>query len=131
MTQAVFMKVYIGKGDTIAVDKTVVYKKTAKLLKDIIFDCDRYGDRYPNKQVKLDDLLKFHVGWRSCPSSGCVYCFEEDLDKAKEILIQAINNRVQGLWNSFMFNVNQHNKDVANTPGVMTINATVEFKVNE
>ncbi|AHZ60227.1 hypothetical protein HQ82_0067 [Dickeya phage phiDP10.3] len=57
MTQKVLLKVYVGKDEKIAFDKAESYKQTPKLLKDIVFNCDRYGDRYSNKQVRIEDMM--------------------------------------------------------------------------
>lgn len=121
MTQKVLLKVYVGKDGEITFDKAESYKQTAKLLKDIVFICDRYGDRYPNKQVWIEDMMKFNVSLRSFPFSGCVYCFEKDLEEAKKILVIAINNRVQGMLNRFKFDVEEHNRQTANAEGVHRI----------
>lgn len=121
MTQKVLLKVYVGKGEKITFDKAESYKQTAKLLKDIVFNCDRYGDRYPNKQVRIEDMMKFNVGFSSSPSSGCVYCFEEDLEEAKKILVEVINKRVQGMLNRFKFDVEEHNRQTVNAEGVHRI----------
>lgn len=121
MTQKVLLKVYVGKDEKITFDKAESYKQTPKLLKDIVFNCDRYGDRYPNKQVRIEDMMKFIVGFRNYPSSGCVYCFEEDFEQAKKILVEVINKRVQGMLNRFKFDVEEHNRQTANAEGVHRI----------
>lgn len=121
MTQRVLLKVYVGKGEKITSDKAESYKQTAKMLKDIIFNCDRYGDQYPNKQVRIEDMMKFIVGWRSHPSSGCVYCFEEDFEQAKKILVDSINNRVRGMLKRFQYDVNEHNLRAANAEGIQKV----------
>lgn len=121
MTQKVLLKVYIGAGEKITSDKAESYKQTTKMLKDIIFNCDRYGDRYPNKQVRIEDMMKFVVGFRSHPTSGCVYCFEEDFEEAKKVLVEVINKRVQGMLGSFKYNVDEHNRLASNAEGVSQI----------
>lgn len=121
MTQKVLLKVYIGKGEKITFDKAESYKQTAKLLKDIVFNSDRYGDQYPNKQVRIEDMLKFNLGWRTYPSSGCVYCFEEDFEQAKKILVDVINKRVQGMLDRFKLDIAEHNRLVANVEGVYKV----------
>lgn len=121
MTQKVLLKVYVGKDEKITFDKAESYKQTPKLLKDIVFNCDRYGDRYQNKQIRIEDMMKFIVGFRNYPSSGCVYCFEEDFEQAKKILVEVINKRVRGMLNRFKFDVEEHNRQVANAEGVNRI----------
>lgn len=127
MTQKVLLKVYVGKGEEIAVTKAVSYKQTEKMVRDIVFDGDRYGDRYSNKQVRIEDMLKFYAyEWMSKPSSGCVYCFEEDLERAKEVLISGINYRLSQLLNKITSQLEDHNASVGVIAGVYKVSVTMD-----
>ena len=128
MTQEVFMKVYVGKGQAIAFDSTTDYKRTEKMIKDIVFLCDRWGDHYPNKNIRTADIMKFLPGIRGDISSGCVYCFASDLEKAKAILVEAINMRLVRAVDSFMKQMAWHAEAVENVSGVKTVKITPEYE---
>lgn len=128
MTQEVFMKVYVGKGQAIAFDSSTDYKRTEKMIKDIVFDCNRWGDRYPNRNIRTADLMKFMPGIRDDISSGCVYCFSSDLEKAKSILIESINKRLVRAVDSFMKQMAWHAESVENVPGVKTVKIIPEYE---
>lgn len=128
MTQEVFMKVYVGKGQTIAVDSTTDYKRTEKMIKNIIFLCDRWGDRYPNKNIRIADIMKFLPGTRGDISSGCVYCFSSDFEKAKVILVESINMRLVRAVDSFRKQMAWHSEIVENVPGIKTVKITPEYE---
>ncbi|AUG87900.1 hypothetical protein HOS54_gp049 [Klebsiella phage Menlow] len=128
MTQEAFLKVYVGKGETIAYDSTTDYKKTEKMIKDIVFVCDRWGDRYPNRNIRSADLMKFIPGIRNDISSGCVYCFSSDLEKAKLILVESINMRLVRAVDSFMKQMAWHAESVKNVSGVKTVKIIPEYE---
>lgn len=128
MTQEAFLKVYVGKGEAIAYDSTTDYKKTEKMIKDIVFVCDRWGDRYPNRNIRSADLMKFIPGIRDDISSGCVYCFYSDLEKAKLILVESINMRLVRAVDSFIKKMAWHAEAVENVSGVKTVKIIPEYE---
>lgn len=121
------VKVYVSTHKLcIVTEETTNFKETAKLIKDAVFIDDRYNEEYVAKQIRLVDMLKFVEGWASEPWSGHVYCFKEDLDKAKEVLITVINRRSQYRVEQFTKFVQHHNEVVSSIPGLNAYNVLVE-----
>lgn len=123
-------KIYVGHKGDIVVEEATQYQETEKLIKYAVFVDNRYGDSYIAKQIRKDNLLKVDSSWSpgmySDAYSGCIYCFEADLEQAKTNLVSVINTRIlkkmQRCKQEFE-SINEHTRDI---PGVMQIKFTVE-----
>lgn len=121
MSQPKLLKVFVTRHGKVVHEVATEYKQTPKMLTKIVFLCERYGDQYDNKNIRLDELMKLHPGFRSIPVSGCVYCFEDDLEAAEKILVEAINERVRKMLKGFIYSIDEHNKSVEGVPGALKI----------
>lgn len=118
-------KLHIREGKGLVKTAAISFRETEKMLRDIRWD--ESGDyHYCDRQINKEILLKFKEGYHKSPNSGCVFCFEEDIEQGKQVLVEVVNKRTVAECNRLKRLVDSYNRDVMGVPGVVLINMVVE-----
>lgn len=123
-------KLHIHERKGLVKTAAVSFRETEKMLRDVFWD--ESGDyHYCDRQIHKDILLKFKEGYSKSPNSGVVFCLEEDLEQAKQVLIEAVNKRTVAECAWLKKLVDNYNREVAGVPGTLLINLVLETVTND
>lgn len=123
-------KLHIHERKGLVITAAVSYKETEKMLRDVFWD-ESDDFHYCDRQIRKDELLNFKEGYSKTPNSGVVRCFEEDIEQAKQVLIEAVNKRTVAECARLKKLVDNYNREVAGVPGTLLINLVVETVTND
>lgn len=123
-------KLHIHERKGLVKTAAVSFRETEKMLRDVFWD-ESDDFHYCDRQINKDNLLKFKEGYMKTPNSGVVFCFEQDLEQGKQVLIEAVNKRTVAECARLKRLVDNCNREVAGVPGTLLINLVVETVTND
>lgn len=123
-------KLHVHGERGLVITPAISFTETEKMLRDILWD-DSNDYRYCDRQIRKEELLKFKEGLSQIPASGVVRCFEEDIEQAKQVLIDVVNKRTVAECARMKRMVDIYNREVECVPDMLLINMIVETETND